>query len=551
MWKEFGRILFKANTAIDIEEYFDLRRKRVSLIFVLVIFAAVLVIVPVSFLVIDNPVSGFGTFGIGILAALSAILVARGRDRLGSALLLIGIAAIFSAILGIPAFRRSADFHTVHTSLLGLSVVMLVPSGIMVNGFFAVGVSLYDAALFTLCTTISGREDLMGRRAIIVVVLLVGGAVVAYVTRLQDELLKRALEQSKKSAEALSSLSSIVSKVNGLKKEADQSNSAIKTAFSSVGQTVRLFTERGNHLSEASEALGCASANAHKNLGVLRNAVSEISQSADRQRALAKTQEDTQNRINMAFQRIGDEMVEADQVTGRLAAIAEDGRGSIEKATAAIKSLVDYQSKTLEIVGTLAKISSQTNLLAMNAAIEAAHAGSTGAGFAVVAEAVRDLADSSRIGTKEISDLIKTMNEGISVGSNQIQEVASTLFHVIEEAKRSYELIDGVRRSVDSFASENQTALENIQTLSSLAAAITAHAEEQHRVTEEYAASFSTLADNCHSILSGIVDLNQDTQRSAALLNETEAAADNSDAVNKAIDGLLRGTANSSSEESA
>ena len=108
-----------------------------------------------------------------------------------------------------------------------------------------------------------------------------------------------------------------------------------------------------------------------------------------------------------------------------MVAIAESVEGTVD----VVKSLGKRSKEIGEITGVIDDIAEQTNLLALNAAIEAARAGEHGRGFAVVAEAVRELAERSTESTKEISQLISTIQEDTE------QAVVATL----DTAKRALE----------------------------------------------------------------------------------------------------------------
>jgi methyl-accepting chemotaxis protein len=122
------------------------------------------------------------------------------------------------------------------------------------------------------------------------------------------------------------------------------------------------------------------------------------------------------------------------------AALAGQGRAGGEAArdTSAIIREIDEASRAiLEVTGALGKISSSTNLLAMNAAIEAAHAGDRGAGFAVVADEVRSLASNAAEQTRTIKGHIAAMNEKVGRGVRQAEdggELLAQLGRGLEEA---------------------------------------------------------------------------------------------------------------------
>jgi twitching motility protein PilJ len=169
-------------------------------------------------------------------------------------------------------------------------------------------------------------------------------------------------------------------------------------------------------------------------------------------------------------------------------------RSSVQATARKIKSLGDRSLEISEIINVINDITEQTNLLALNAAIEAARAGEAGRGFAVVADEVRKLAEHSRTATKDIAALIKA-----------IQAETNEAVVVMEEGTKEVEvgagLADQAGKALEAISSVVRQSAELVQEIS-LAS------KQQVRGTEGVA--------NAMQIISGITRQTSQSARQAA-----------------------------------
>src|SRR6202034_356336 len=135
---------------------------------------------------------------------------------------------------------------------------------------------------------------------------------------------------------------------------------------------------------------------------------------------------------------------QANQSTARARDIADRSGKVVADAVAAMTQIETSAGKIADIIGVIDEIARQTNLLALNAAVEAARAGDAGRGFAVVASEVRTLAQRSSQAAKDIKDLITSSNGQVAQGVELVNKTGAALDDIVAAIKEVAALVGDI-----------------------------------------------------------------------------------------------------------
>ncbi|MDR0644678.1 MAG: methyl-accepting chemotaxis protein, partial [Treponema sp.] len=145
-----------------------------------------------------------------------------------------------------------------------------------------------------------------------------------------------------------------------------------------------------------------------------------------------------------------------------LSLAAEKGSTGVEEVAGAIGRIVSESERLLEINRVIQRIVTETNLLSMNAAIEAAHAGNAGVGFAVVASEIRQLAESSSVQVKTVSSVLKEVKGSLEGIGGSAQNVLRYFEDIDKAVKTVSTLEDHIRRSMEEQHAGSQDIIKAI-----------------------------------------------------------------------------------------
>ncbi|NLJ55835.1 MAG: methyl-accepting chemotaxis protein [Firmicutes bacterium] len=166
---------------------------------------------------------------------------------------------------------------------------------------------------------------------------------------------------------------------------------------------------------------------------------------------------------------------------------------AVREVSTAVLELENYSHKITMIIKTIMEIAGQTNLLALNAAIEAARAGEQGRGFAVVADEVRKLAEESETAAGEISELIAGIQERIQDAVKKMDNVSEVVVAGDEKARSVEERLHEILGSVADLSAYIDDIAGGAQEQSAAAEEIAASSEEQTALLEEISGNVSRL----------------------------------------------------------
>ena len=266
-------------------------------------------------------------------------------------------------------------------------------------------------------------------------------------------------------------ISKIGTSVRGITEHTKVMERIGETLSSDMTETASAVNEISSNIDGVKQQTLTQAASVTETAGTIR----EIITTVNKLNGSIETQSESVARSSAAIEEmvaniasITNSLEKSDNMVKQLASATSEGKSTLVTSNSITQKIADESGGLIEASGVVQNIASQTNLLAMNAAIEAAHAGEAGKGFAVVADEIRKLAEESSMQGKTITDTLKKLGDdinGLSESSKIVEEKFNAIFQLSENVRGMSAELTAAMKEQENGSREVLAAIKNISSV--------------------------------------------------------------------------------------
>ena len=334
----------------------------------------------------------------------------------------------------------------------------------------------------------------------------------------------------------ISSVNTLIEKLSSMIKDFKAETDAVTESAGIISKSARYATgalgvmnHSLQHIDENSKKQDELVEITDENIVMLADSIDTVKLHVTQQTEAVKSISTAISKMTESISSVADTAKQAQEVSQGLSERSDVGNTAVEHAVTAMKEIQTVSEEVRKLLKVIQGIASQTNLLSMNAAIEAAHAGEFGAGFAVVADEVRSLASSSSSSARDIQVKIKEMMEKTTAGVEAITSAGAAFQGIRDNVVENATLVKNI---YDAMIAQNESASDTKQAADDLVEAIHAIrdlAEEETEGAEKLRNSMDAVVAASKSTMAAV----QESLEATANMKNTVSLVDSSAVGNK------------------
>ena len=298
--------------------------------------------------------------------------------------------------------------------------------------------------------------------------------------------------------------------------------SGIHVSAEQVAASSEEITASAQNLAEGAQSQASSLEQTSASMEELAASLGQVAEHAQSQAAAVEQGAISMEQVLQSIEEVSKNLAEIALLAGRSVDHAVQGARAVSEVVEGINLIAGSSEKIGGIVTVISDIADQTNLLALNAAIEAARAGEQGRGFAVVADEVSKLADRSSTSTKEIEGLVKESVKNVEKGVERARGSREAMEQIREASQKVQEMIGTLSESMKQQVGAVKALSSALENVKGMSRSITAAVEEQTTNAEQVSRSVASVNEVTQGAASAAEEMTASTEQLSQLAQELQ-----------------------------
>lgn len=326
----------------------------------------------------------------------------------------------------------------------------------------------------------------------------------------------------------------MIGQIQGLSERTSAQKAAVDSASEASVQAVQDILTRVDGLNRKYKQMSAALGSSESATGNIKENLDSFAEHIENQSSAVNESTASVEEMNASIENVVEIAKKRKAASAQMVEVTERGGQKIEHNNELIKQNAQDAKEVGDVIALINNIASQTNLLSMNAAIEAAHAGEAGRGFAVVAEEIRKLAESTNANSKKIRDTMNGMAERVNEVLDGSNELLTSFQQILAETRSSDDALSEISSSIQEISLGSNEIMNAMNSLNTVTNDIQEKTESIHSSINETNASIKDVYSIGSSVNEEIDELDREMREIESLIEKVNHLnSENSKSINE------------------